>query len=74
VFVAMFVRRLDLEAISKKSFRPISALSPRLKSSTYLSMRVEDPVNKRGGLIFGLALISAENPNFEITSVKSKTK
>jgi hypothetical protein len=27
-----------IEAISKKSFRPISALSPRIKSSTYLSM------------------------------------
>jgi hypothetical protein len=27
-----------LEAISKKSFRPVSALSPCLKSSTYLSM------------------------------------
>jgi hypothetical protein len=47
-----------LEAISKKSFRPISALSPRIKSSTYLSMRVEDPVNRRDGLILGLAFLS----------------
>ena len=44
----------NMEAISKKSFRPISALSPRIKSSTYLSMRVGDPVT-RGGLILGLA-------------------
>jgi hypothetical protein len=57
-----------LEAISKKSFRPILALSPRLKSLTYLSMRVKDPVNKRGGLILGLALISIENPNFDMAS------
>jgi hypothetical protein len=58
----------NIEAISKKSIRPISALSPRLKSSTYLSTRVEDPVNRRGGLILGLALISTENPNFEMAS------
>jgi hypothetical protein len=57
-----------LEVISKKSFRPISVLSPRIKSSTYLSMRVEDPVKRRGGLILGLVLISTENPNFEIAS------
>jgi hypothetical protein len=31
-------------------------------------MRVEDPVNKRGGLILSLALISNENPNFEMAS------
>jgi hypothetical protein len=61
----------------KKSFRPIrrrrakvSALSPRLKSSTYLSMRVEDPVNKRGGLTLGPVSISNENPNFEMASNK----
>jgi hypothetical protein len=59
---------VKIEAISKKSFRPISALSHRLKYSTYLSMRVEDPVNRRGGLILGLVLISTENPNFEIAS------
>ena len=60
----------------KKSFRPISALSPRLKSSTYDSTRVGDPVNRRGGLILGLAFfprrsvaeISTENPDFEIAS------
>jgi len=33
-----------------------------------LSMRDEDPVNRRGGLILGLVLISTENPNFEIAS------
>ncbi len=59
-----------LEAISKKFFRPISALSPRLKSSTHLSMRVEDPV-RRGVLILGLVLISTENPNFEMASNKN---
>jgi|GEM_PF-7043431 len=59
---------VKIEAISKKSFRPISALSPHLKYSTYLSMRDEDPVNRRGGLILGLVLISTENPNFEIAS------
>ena len=48
----------NLEAISKKFFRPISVLIPRLKSSTYLSMRVEDPVNRRDGLILGLAFLS----------------
>jgi hypothetical protein len=47
-----------LEAISKKYFHPISALSLRIKSSTYLSMRVEDPVNKRGELILGLAFLT----------------
>jgi hypothetical protein len=41
---------------------------PRLKSSTYLSMRVGDPVKKRGGVILGLVLISTENPNLEIAS------
>jgi hypothetical protein len=44
----------ELEAVSKKSFHPISALSPRIKSSTYLSLRVDDPVIRRGGLILGL--------------------
>jgi len=29
----------------------------RFKSSTYLSMRVEDPVNKRGGLKLGPAFL-----------------
>jgi hypothetical protein len=47
-----------LEAISKESFDPTSALKPRFKSSTYLSMRVEDPVNSRGGLKFGSAFLS----------------
>ena len=32
-------------------------------------MRVEDPVNKRGGLILGLALISNKNPDFEMASL-----
>jgi len=32
------VARKIVEAISKKSFGPISALGPRFKSSTYLSM------------------------------------
>jgi len=35
-----------------------SALESRFKSATYLSMRVEDPVNKRGGLKFGSAFLS----------------
>jgi hypothetical protein len=55
---SMVISFPQIEAISKKSFRPISALSPRLKSSTYLSMRVEDPVNGRGGLILGPAFLS----------------
>ena len=33
-----------IEAISKKSFSPISVLDPGFKSSTYLSMPVGDPV------------------------------
>ena len=61
-----------LEAISKKSFCPISALRPRLKSSTYMSMPVEDPGLERGGLSLGLALISNKNPNFEIASKKGR--
>jgi hypothetical protein len=48
----------DLEAISKQSFGPTSALKPRLKSSTYLSMRFEDPVSSRGGLKLGSAFLS----------------
>jgi hypothetical protein len=38
--------------------RQASALKPRFKSSTYLSMRVEDPVNRRGGLKLGSAFLS----------------
>jgi len=34
------------------------ATEPRFKSSTYLSMRVEDPVNRRGGLKLGSAFLS----------------
>jgi hypothetical protein len=44
------------------SFQPISALSPRLKSST--TGRVAC------GLSLGLALIPAENPVFETASEK----
>jgi len=43
------------EGISKKSFRPISAMSPRLPSS---------PEGYAG------QVISTENPNFEIASGK----
>ena len=35
-----------------------SALASRFKSSTYLSMRIEDPVSKRGGLKLGTAFLS----------------
>jgi hypothetical protein len=42
----------------KKVFFPISVLGPRFNSSTYLSMRVEDPVNRRGGLKLGPAFLS----------------
>jgi hypothetical protein len=35
-----------------------SALKPRFKSSTCLSMRVEDPVNRRGGLKLGSDFLS----------------
>jgi hypothetical protein len=38
-----------LEAISKKSFGPISVLGPRFNSSECLSMRVEDPVDNGAG-------------------------
>jgi hypothetical protein len=48
------------KAISKKSFRPISALMPRFKSSAYVSMPA--------ALNLGLALISRENPDFEKAS------
>ena len=50
--------RKTLEAISKKSFGPVSALGPGFNSSEYLSMRVEDPVNSRGGLNLGPAFLS----------------
>jgi len=43
-------------------------LGPRFNPSEYLSMRVEDPVNMRGGLNFGPALILNQNPIFEIAS------
>ena len=36
----------------------VSVLGPRFNSSEYLSMRVEDPVNRRDGLILGLAFLS----------------
>lgn len=42
-----------LEAISKKSFGPISVLGSRFIASEYLSMRVENSVNRRGGLNLG---------------------
>jgi hypothetical protein len=48
--------RGGLEVISKRSFHSISALSPRLKSSTTGKVAC--------GLSLGLALISAENPFF----------
>jgi hypothetical protein len=35
-----------------------AALEPRFKSSTYRSMRVEDPVAGRGGLKLGSAFLS----------------
>jgi hypothetical protein len=47
-----------LEAISKKSFGPIFVLGPRFNASEYLSVRVEDPVNRRGGLNLGSAFLS----------------
>jgi hypothetical protein len=47
-----------VEAISKKSFVPISVLELRFKSSTYLSMRVEDSVNRRSGLKLDPAFLS----------------
>jgi len=58
-----------VEAISKKSFRPISALNPRIKSSTYLRV---DPRSRLPSLPEGDAgqVISAENPNFEMVSNK----
>jgi len=62
---------LILEAISKKSFVPISVLGPRFNSLTYLSMRVEDPVTSRGGLKLGPALTLSQNPIFE-TAYKVK--
>ena len=68
ILILLIIRNSHIEAISKKSFRPISALSPRLKSSTYLSMRVEDPVKRRDELIPRLVLISTENPNFVTAS------
>jgi hypothetical protein len=37
-------------------------------------MRVEDPVERRGGLILGLALISTENPDFEMASKQRITE
>ncbi len=55
-----------LEAISKMSFGPISVLGPRFISSEYLSMRVEDPFNSRGGFNLGPALILNQNPIFEM--------
>jgi hypothetical protein len=33
-------------------------LKPRFKSSTYLSMRIEDSVSSRGGLKLGSAFLS----------------
>jgi hypothetical protein len=47
-------------------FGPISVLSPRFNSSEYLSMRVEDPGIRRGGLNLGPALILSQNPIFEM--------
>ncbi len=40
------------------SFVPISVLSPRFNFSEYPSMRVEDPVNRRGGLNLAPAFLS----------------
>ena len=50
------------------SFGPISVLGPRFNSSEYLSMRVEDPVDRRGGLNLGSALTLNQNPIFEMAS------
>ena len=50
--------RKTLKAILKRSFGPVSVLGPRFNSSEYFSMRVEDPVNSRGGLNLGPAFLS----------------
>ena len=57
------------EAIAKKLFRPIPAVMPRLKSSTYLWMSPKGTSFEGAyGLRLGLALIANENPNFEMAS------
>jgi len=67
------VHQKCLEAISKKSFRPIRRskmpLAVRRTSIGVVpSSQVLDILEYACGLILGLALISTENPNFEITS------
>jgi hypothetical protein len=47
-------------------------LGPRFNSSEYRSMRVEDPVNMRGGLILGPALTLSQNPISETASIMLK--
>jgi len=51
------------------SFGPISALGSRSKSSTYLSMRDEDPAKRRGGLKLAPALTLTQSPIFELASI-----
>jgi hypothetical protein len=52
----------------KKVFSPDIGVEPSSQVLDILDMRVEDPVNRRCGLILGLVLISTENPNFEESS------
>jgi len=59
-------RDQKIEAISKKSFRPIRRR--RTSIGVEPSYQVLDILEYACGLILGLALISTENPNFEMAS------
>ena len=62
-------RSSNTMTLSQNNLLPnLGVWEPRFKSSTYLSMRVEDPVNNRGGLKLGSALIFNQNLYFEIAS------
>jgi hypothetical protein len=52
----------------KNVFSTDIGVAPSSQVLDILDMRVEDPVNRRDGLILGLVLISTENPYFEIAS------
>jgi hypothetical protein len=56
------------------AMRTSLCVGPRFNSSEYWSMRVEDPVNRRGGLKLGPVLTLNQNLIFEMASNKNLKK
>jgi len=73
--IPLLYQRSLIEVISKKSFCPIRrSKMPLAVRRTSIgvepSSQVLDILEYASGLTLGLVLISNENPNFEITSIK----